>query len=270
MIHESAMREILEFHIAAGADEAIGNAPVSRYAMPQVKAPFSPPVASGSTISSPAQLERAPASVSPCGDVAIKSAYTLARAAGTVETLREALEAFDGCALRKTATNTVFYDGNPQARIVFVGEAPGAEEDRQGLPFVGQSGKLLDRMLASIGLNRENVLITNTVFWRPPGNRTPTTGESAICQPFLERLLELVDPEFLVALGGPAAKALLAETQGITRLRGKWLTYSTPGIARPVQAIALFHPAYLLRTPTQKRLAWRDLMDIRQRLNASK
>ena len=183
-----------------------------------------------------------------------------------MDELRLALEAFDGCALKKTATNLVFTDGNPEARILFIGEGPGAEADRHGLPFVGPSGKLLDAMMASVGLDRTDVLISNIVFWRPPGNRTPTPQETAVCMPFVERLIELVDPKILVALGGPAAKSLLAQTEGVGRLRGKWFSYSTPGLARPIEATALYHPAYLLRSPGQKRVTWMDWLDIKRKL----
>ena len=161
----------------------------------------------------------------------------------------------------------MFSDGNPTARIMFIGEAPGADEDRQGLPFVGVSGKLLDRMLESIGLSRtENAYITNIVFWRPPGNRSPTDQEIASCLPFTQRHVELVDPAVLVFVGGLAAKTLLAKTMGITKLRGRWYEYETPGLVRPVPCLAMFHPAYLLRSPQQKRLAWRDLLAIKQKL----
>ena len=196
----------------------------------------------------------------------MRTSFELAEAATNVAELRAALEAFDGCALKKTATNLVFIDGNPLARLMFVGEAPGAEEDRQGLPFVGPSGRLLDKMLASIGIQRVDVLISNTVFWRPPGNRTPTPQETATCMPFLERLVELTDPDILVTLGGPAAKAMLGETQGVGRLRGRWFTYETARMSHPVDATAMFHPAYLLRSPGQKREAWRDLVAIQHRL----
>jgi uracil-DNA glycosylase len=162
----------------------------------------------------------------------------------------------------------VFADGNPEARVMFVGEAPGADEDRQGLPFVGVSGQLLDRMLASIGLDRATgFYITNIVFWRPPGNRTPTTNEIAVCLPFLERHIELVAPKVLVCLGGPSAKTLLGRAEGITRLRGQWHSYASPRMAAPIDAMAVFHPAYLLRSPAHKREAWRDLLEIRDRLN---
>ena len=196
----------------------------------------------------------------------MRTSFELAEAATNVAELRAALEAFDGCALKKTATNLVFIDGNPLARLMFVGEAPGAEEDRQGLPFVGPSGRLLDKMLASIGIQRVDVLISNTVFWRPPGNRTPTPQETATCMPFLERLVELTDPDILVTLGGPAAKAMLGETQGVGRLRGRWFTYETARMSHPIDATAMFHPAYLLRSPGQKRETWRDLVAIQHKL----
>jgi len=198
----------------------------------------------------------------------LQNACDLAHAAATLDELRAALETFDGCALKRTATNLVFTDGNPEARIVFIGEAPGAEEDRRGVPFVGPSGKLLDRMLASIGLDRTNVLISNSVYWRPPGNRTPTPQETALCLPFVERLMDLVDPDIVVALGGAAAKSVLAQSESVGRLRGRWFPYATPSMPRPAQATALFHPAYLLRTPAQKRNAWADLRQIRKKLDS--
>jgi DNA polymerase len=190
-----------------------------------------------------------------------------AQAATTVAELRAAVESYEGCGLKKFASRAVFADGNPQAPVMFVGEAPGADEDRQGLPFVGVSGKLLDRMLASIGLAREtNAYITNIVFWRPPGNRAPTDEEIACCLPFVRRHIELVDPQVLVLVGGMSAKTLLGKPTGITRLRGHWYEYETPGLSRPVPTTALFHPAYLLRSPDQKRFAWRDLIAIKQKL----
>jgi len=163
----------------------------------------------------------------------------------------------------------VFADGNPEARLMIVGEAPGGEEDRQGLPFVGPAGRLLDRMLASIGLDRTTAYITNIVYWRPPGNRNPTSAEIVACLPFLERHIELVQPKVLVLAGGVSAKALLNVTEGIMRLRGRWFTYQTPNLARPIPTRAIFHPAYLLRTQAAKREAWRDLIEIKKRLNAT-
>jgi DNA polymerase len=177
------------------------------------------------------------------------------------------MDGFDALPLRRAAHKTVFADGNPEAKVMLIGEAPGQQEDRQGLPFVGKSGKLLDRMLASIGLDRGSVYITNVLPWRPLDNRKPAAEEVAVCLPFLIRHIELVDPAVLVLLGGAAASALLARHEGITRLRGNWHSFSSPGLPRPVPAIATFHPAYLLRTPEAKRGAWRDLLAVRRRLD---
>ena len=158
----------------------------------------------------------------------------------------------------------VFADGNPAARVMFVGEAPGYEEDMSGTPFVGRSGKLLDRMMAAIGLDRTSAYIANVVPWRPPGNRTPTPQETAICLPFVRRQIELANPDVLVCLGGPSMQTLLGTRDGITRMRGRWFPYDTG--TREIRAIATFHPAFLLRSPLQKRLAWRDFMAIKKAL----
>jgi uracil-DNA glycosylase family 4 len=182
----------------------------------------------------------------------------------TLDDLRATLAGFGGCNLRHTATSLVFADGNPQARVMFVGEAPGFEEDLQGLPFVGKSGQLLDRMIAAIGLDRSSAYIANVIPWRPPGNRTPTPQETEICRPFIERQITLVDPDVLVLLGGASAKQILKTNEGILRLRGKWQPYDT-GV-REIRAMATLHPAYLLRQPLQKRLAWRDLLAVKQAL----
>jgi uracil-DNA glycosylase family 4 len=197
-------------------------------------------------------------------EAAIRDAGQLSANAGTLDELRIALESFEGCALKRTAMRTVFADGNAQARIMFVGEAPGAEEDREGLPFVGRSGKLLDRMLAAIGLDRTSAYIANIIPWRPPGNRTPTPQESAICLPFIRRQIELANPDILVCVGGPSATTLLEVKEGITRTRGRWFDYDTG--TRKIKAIALFHPAYLLRSPAHKKVAWQDLLAIRKAL----
>ena len=250
-------RQVLRWHLDAGADEAIGERALDRYAAAREAA--KPP---------PAPPPEPPAPARQAAPDALRAACDLA-AASTVEDLRRALEDFDGCGLKKTATNLVFGDGNPDARLILIGEAPGAEEDRRGLPFVGPSGRLLDAMLASIGIDRGEVFISNTVFWRPPGNRNPTTAEMATCLPFVERLVELVDPEIMVALGGAAAKSLLAQKDSIGRLRGRWFTFSTPRLPRPVPATAIYHPAYLLRTPAQKRATWRDLLGIREKLGGA-
>ena len=195
-----------------------------------------------------------------------QSARDLAAAATNLADLKEAVEKFEGCALKKSASNTVFGVGNPEARLVLVGEAPGAEEDRQGEPFVGPSGKLLDAMLRSIGFAREEVYITNILPWRPPGNRQPTTAEIAVCEPFVRRHLELIGPKVVVCLGGSSAKTLMEEDRGITRLRGTWKEMAL-GAASVADVTAMFHPAYLLRTPEQKRLAWRDLRAVAQKLS---
>lgn len=192
----------------------------------------------------------------------VTSARALAASCRSLEELARALEAFDQCPLKATATRLCLCDGNPQAAIMLVGEAPGLEEDRQGKPFVGPSGRLLDRMLAAIGLDRSRVYITNTVFWRPPGNRPPSALELAICAPFLERQIELLRPRVLVFVGGIAARALLGSTEGVTKLRGRKLSYEPRGGGPPIPAFVIFHPAYLLRQPLQKKLAWRDLLQL--------
>lgn len=193
----------------------------------------------------------------------VEHARLVARGCGSLEALARALESFDGCSLKATATRLCFADGHPSARLMLIGEAPGAEEDRQGRPFVGPSGKLLDRMLAAVGLDRSNVWITNLLFWRPPGNRPPTSTEVAICQPFLERQIELLAPRAILFLGGSAARALLDLTEGVTRLRGHRYVYHTAETRTAIPAFVTFHPAYLLRQPLQKRLAWRDLVTLR-------
>lgn len=200
----------------------------------------------------------------------IDGARALAAASATLDDLRSALLGFEGCALKRTAINLVFADGAPGAPVMFVGEAPGADEDRQGLPFVGASGRLLDRMLAAIGLDRSGVYISNILPWRPPGNRTPTGAEIGVCLPFIERHIALAQPRVLVFLGGTAAKTLLGRTEGIMRLRGRWFDYRITAGAEDmaVPALASFHPAYLLRSPGQKRLAWRDMLELRRRLDA--
>jgi DNA polymerase len=197
---------------------------------------------------------------------AIVDAREAAKAAVDLAALRAALEQFDGCALKRTATNLVFADGNPEAEVMLIGEAPGADEDRQGKPFVGVSGQLLDRMMASIGLDRSTFYITNVCFWRPPGNRKPTEAELAAQLPFVTRHIELVRPKLLVLVGGSSAQGLLGLNDGITRLRGRWFDYQSPAMAAPIPTIPIFHPAYLLRQPGLKREAWRDLLKLRERL----
>jgi DNA polymerase len=219
-----------------------------------------PPPATPAAAAPPPSLLDSPAE-------AAQSARLLAAEADTVEALAAAVARFEGCALKRTATNTVFIDGNPRAPVIIIGEGPGAEEDRTGRPFVGRAGQLLDRMLAAIGLDRQQVLITNVVYWRPPGNRTPTAAEIAACLPFVLRLIALVAPKVLVLCGGTAAGALLPQAQGITRLRGRWFNLQIPGVVRPVPTLPMYHPAFLLRTPERKREAWRDLLSLRERLD---
>jgi uracil-DNA glycosylase len=186
------------------------------------------------------------------------TARALAQGAPDLETLRSAMSEFEGCALKRTATQLVFADGVPGSRIMFVGEAPGEGEDRTGRPFVGRAGKLLDLMLGAVGLDRRKVYIANVVPWRPPGNRTPTPQETQICLPFIERQIELADPEYLVCLGGSAVRVLLGVQGGIMRARGSWLTYQRQ-TGRERQALAMLHPAFLLRQPAHKRFAWTDM-----------
>lgn len=257
--------DLLRWYLESGADEAIGEMPVDRFvasAKPAAPAVVVSPAPSRPVPAAPPAEPRSPA---PLQDGA--TAAHLAAGCRDLAQLRQTLEAFDGLALKRTAISTVFADGNPEAGVMCIGEAPGQEEDRQGLPFVGRSGKLLDRMLGSIGLDRETVYITNVVPWRPVDNRKPTAEEVATCLPFVIRHVELVDPKLLILFGGAAASALLARHEGINRLRGRWFDFSSPGLPRPVPAMATFHPAYLLRTPAAKREAWRDLVAIRKRLD---
>ncbi|MBO6509462.1 MAG: uracil-DNA glycosylase [Roseibium sp.] len=196
----------------------------------------------------------------------VGAARDLAATAATLDDLRSCLEAFDGCNLKLTAKKLVFADGNPDARLMFVGEAPGRDEDFQGKPFVGRSGQLLDSMLTAIGLDRSSAYIANVVPWRPPGNRTPTPQETEICKPFIQRQIELVNPDVLVFLGAASAKTLLGVQDGIRKMRGRWMQY--PGNGKQIAAIATYHPAYLLRSPLEKRLSWRDFLSIREKLTS--
>jgi uracil-DNA glycosylase len=261
------VQQLLAFYLEAGVDCALGDEPVNRLADPDLApepraAVVHQPVARTTALAPPVTPPRTDATVAP--DVAIASAREAARTAPTLEALRQLLENFDGCALKHTATKLVFADGNPQARVMFVGEAPGRDEDIEGLPFVGRSGKLLDRMIAAIGLDRSKAYIANVIPWRPPGNRTPTPQETQICLPFVQRQIELVNPDVLVTLGNPSTQALLQTREGIMRTRGKWLDYDTG--TRSIRAIATFHPAYLLRSPAYKRMSWQDLRAIAKAL----
>lgn len=268
---DRAARALLEWYLDAGVDEAIGDLPVDRYRAPAaVETPAPQPHSAMPTADRMGPSMPPPPEPPPLvarGEAA-RTAAEVAAAASDLDALKAAFSAFNGCALKQTAMNFVFADGNPKGRLMFVGEAPGAQEDRQGLPFVGPAGQLLDKMLAAIGLERaKDAYITNMLPWRPPGNRQPTDAEIAACLPFTERHIRLVAPEILILVGGTAAKTLLRTNQGIMRLRGRWFSYQGPGMDAPIPARALFHPAYLLRSPAQKREAWQDLLAIRHRLD---
>ncbi|NQW02207.1 MAG: uracil-DNA glycosylase [Rhodospirillales bacterium] len=263
MMDMNSAVSILRWHLDMGVDEAIGEVPVDRFAL--IDAPVMPIAPKQPITPRPAAAAAAP--VPPASDEMVKAARDLASQAKDLESLRAALVGFDGCGLKKTATHLVFADGNPSARLMLVGDVPGALEDRQGVPLVGPAGELMDRMLASIGVARRDVLIANTVWWRPPGNRTPTAQEVAMCLPFMERLIELVAPDILVISGGLTAKALLSESQAVGRLRGRWFAYRPPALSKPIDATVMFHPDSLLKTPAQKRAAWQDLLMIKEKLN---
>jgi uracil-DNA glycosylase len=276
---DKAARELIAFYHEAGVDAVIGEEAIDRLAEDRAAAPDGPDDYPPRPAATVAVRER-PAAAQPSGrmrteppqapaapEAAVMAAREAARSAASLDELRAILDRFEGCALRATATQLVFADGNPQARLMFVGEAPGRDEDIEGLPFVGRSGKLLDRMLAAIGLDRKSVYIANIVPWRPPGNRTPTPQETAICLPFTQRQIELVDPDVLVCLGNPSTQTLLATKEGITRTRGRWFRYQTG--TREIRAMPTFHPAFLLRNPISKRLAWRDFQAIKKALAAA-
>jgi DNA polymerase len=263
---------LLEWYRAVGADETIGAAPHDWFAPPlpdgavlaREVAPAAPSERSLQFERRPPPAQTAPAPRGVEGTTASQmAARELARSASSLAELRALLESFDGCGLKKTAKRLCLSRGSPAARIMLIGEAPGKDEDAKGLPFVGRAGQLLDRMLAAAGLTEADVYITNLVFWRPPGNRTPSPEEVQVCQPFVERQIELLSPEVLIFLGNAAAKQLTGATEGIMKLRGKWLSYAG------IRAMATLHPAYLLRNPIAKRLAWRDLLAIREALDNS-
>src|SRR3569833_1024887 len=257
-------RELLDFYLEAGADARVGEEPADRFAE---SAP-APRAAVAPTAAKPAAAQRpvvaAPTLAPAAPEAAAMEARAAAKSAATRDELRGILERFEGCALKATASRLVFADGNPQARLMLVGEAPGRDEDVAGLPFVGRSGKLLDRMLKAIGLERASVYIANVVPCHPPGNRTPTPQETQICLPFIKRQIELVEPDVLVCLGGPSSQTLLGQS-GITKIRGRWLTIHNG--AREIRAMPTFHPTFLLRSPLQKRFAWRENQTKKKALN---
>ena len=263
---------LLEWYRAMGVDDAVADAPQNWFAPPAAETARPLSELSGQEIKRKisdrpkASLPPPPPQQAPETAESAMSARELARSAQSLDELRALLEGFEACGLKKTASRLCLSRGSQAARIMLIGEAPGRDEDIQGEPFVGRAGQLLDRMLAAIDLTEADVYITNLVFWRPPGNRTPTPEEVQVCQPFVERQIELLNPKILVFLGNAAAKQLTGATEGIMKLRGKWLTYPLQG---GIRSMAILHPAYLLRTPIGKRMAWRDLLAIREALDAS-
>jgi DNA polymerase len=267
-----AARELLAFYAEAGVDAAIGEQAHDFLSAPEPPTVRQPSVAlevgnAEPTRTADPRISNAPAKPAaappPAPEAAVMAAREVARSAVSLEELRAILDRFDGCGLKGSASRLVFADGTPGARLMLVGEAPGAEEDKQGLPFVGRSGQLLDRMLAAIGLKRADIYIANIVPWRPPGNRTPTPVETQICLPFIQRQIELCNPEVLVTIGQPSTGALLG-VQGIMKNRGRWFPFHTG--TREIRAMPMLHPAYLLRSPIGKRLAWRDMLAIKKAL----
>ena len=245
--------EALAWHVLIGADETIGEEPVNR-ATNLVPSPTE-----RGLVKPPASVARLPFN---------EGTAALAQKAHTLEALRDVIAAFDGIDLKRTATKIVFADGNPEAAVMVIGEAPGSDEDRQGKPFVGVSGQLLDKMLAAAGYSRAtNIYITNVLNWRPPGNRKPTAGEIALSLPFLHRHIELIDPKLILLSGDSAAKALTGRAEGITKLRGKWYDLPMPN-GKTYPALATFHPAFLLRSPSMKREAWADILALKTKAKA--
>ncbi len=263
----AALQALLDFHAEAGVDLALDETPHNRFAEAEASRPAVQPKEAPSPAPAPkvAPARPLPRAAAGAPEDAATAAREQVRQAQSLAELEAILASFDGCALKFSAKNLAFADGNPEGRVMLVGEAPGADEDRIGKPFMGRSGQLLDRMLAGIGLDRSDVYIANVVPWRPPGNRTPTPQEIAICRPFIERQIELAKPEFLVCLGGPAAQTLLNIKEGILKTRGRWFPYRTED-GREVRTLATLHPAYLLRQPLQKRLGWRDFQALKRAL----
>ena len=274
-------QQILSWSINAGVDEAVGETPLNRYALAEEA--LSKRAAKAEQLLKDAEAERAalpaqtakrpsfgPVSVQPADEGrledAIKKAVEMAARAKTIDDVRIALETFDGCALKKGAMNLVFGDGPAQARVMLIGDVPGEDEDRQGVPFVGLSGELLNKMLGSIGLMRSDVFVSNTVFWRPPGKRRALAGEIAVCLPFIERMIEIINPQILITLGGPTTHTLLAQQGNISKLVGRWFSYETSKMSHPIQACSLYHPEFLLKSPAMKRQAWANLLMIQKKM----
>jgi len=251
--------QLLEWYLEAGVDEAVDDQTTNYFHKPaETIVAVEVPQADKTVTAAPTStLHHTPSA-------AIATARALADSATTLAELEAAVRGFDGCAIKKTASKTVFCDGNPEAKVMIIGEAPGAQEDIKGIPFCGPSGQLLDRMLAAIGLDRSSVYISNTVFWRPPGNRQPSPEETSICLPFVEKHIALIKPRILILSGGTATNTLLRKDASISRLRSKLYDYTNAYIESPLPTLVTFHPSYLLRTPSQKRLAWHDLLMIKE------
>lgn len=266
MNSEMDVKELIEWYIAAGVEETAGDYPFAF----DKKEPSLPRMQTDSPLrrAEPQALSprQATTALAQATVDARQNARELCGKIDNLEDLRRLVEEFDGCALKLTASHTVFGDGCPTARVVLIGEAPGADEDRIGRPFVGRSGQLLDKMLAAVGLDRSVCYITNVLPWRPPGNRTPTDAEIAVCLPFLKRQIDIIKPDYLFILGGSAANALLEQQESISRLRGRWLDYKTSD-GKTVQVLASFHPAYLLRNPGQKAKVWVDLLRLTRKMS---
>jgi len=260
---------LLRWYVEQGVDESIGEEPIDRFAEPPpaAEAPAAAPTRAPTPLRTPASAPPPPRAPVPLeSPQLVEDARALAERCNTLAELEAAVRGFEGCALKRTAKTTVFADGKSGAPVMIVGEAPGADEDRLGKPFVGVSGQLMDRMMAAIGLSRDGgFYITNILFWRPPGNRTPTLAEQGMCLAFTRRHIELARPKVLVLAGGTAVKAVLETAEGITKLRGRWTTYRL-GDGTEVPTMPTFHPAYLLRTPASKRQSWQDLLAIDKKL----
>lgn len=257
---------LLNWHIEAGVDETIAEMPCNFFESDKIVKPKSDIKTTVQTTSQQIETNRQNV-VSDSTNLSIQNANKLVENIEKVEDLENIVNNFDGCGLKVTAKNTVFGEGNTEAKILIIGEAPGADEDRIGRPFVGKSGILLDKMLKSIELDRSNVYISNTIYWRPPGNRTPTSSEISICLPFVKKLVEIMKPEIIITLGGSATQTILNTNETISKLRGRWIDYSDSENNK-TEVIATFHPSYLLRNPANKKKSWADLLKIKKKISS--